>query len=233
MFSALRKRMHVSPATVIASLALVFAITGGAYAASKVLITSTKQISPKVLKALRGNAGVNGVNGAAGANGAPGSGGPQGPAGPGGPQGPQGVRGETGPKGESGKNGTTGFTDTLPSGKTEVGTWAAQYNAKEAGEPLSASVSFPIPLAVPAHAEFVTESTANCPGTVKSPSANRGFLCAYAFGFGEINRKFTAFGNLENLGEPTMTAKFGVLVQFETQEAGLARTFGSWAVTAE
>ena len=53
MFSAIRRRIHFSPATVIATLALVFAMTGGAYAASKFLITSTKQISPKVLKSLR------------------------------------------------------------------------------------------------------------------------------------------------------------------------------------
>jgi hypothetical protein len=39
-------------ADVSVSLALVFAMTGGAYAARKIIITSTKQISPKVLKKL-------------------------------------------------------------------------------------------------------------------------------------------------------------------------------------
>ncbi|HEY5343386.1 MAG TPA: hypothetical protein VIJ66_06970, partial [Solirubrobacteraceae bacterium] len=75
MFSALRKRMHLSPATAIATLALVFAMTGGAYAAKHYLINSTKQISPKVLRALKGKNGKNGLNGANGAAGA------QGPAG--------------------------------------------------------------------------------------------------------------------------------------------------------
>jgi len=46
MFSAMRKRMRVSPTTMIATLALVLAMTGGAYAASRYVITSTKQISP-------------------------------------------------------------------------------------------------------------------------------------------------------------------------------------------
>ncbi len=87
MSSAIRRRMHLSPATVIASLALVFAMTGGAYAASKYVITSTKQIKPSVLALLKKSA-----NGKPGANGAQGPGGGQGPAGaqgPGGAQGPK------------------------------------------------------------------------------------------------------------------------------------------------
>ncbi len=96
MFSAIRRCMHVSPATVIATLALVFAITGGAYAAKKYLITSTKQISPSVLKALQGKTGPAGGNGA------------QGPAGPAGPQGPAGAKGENGVAGTNGTNGTNG-----------------------------------------------------------------------------------------------------------------------------
>ena len=44
-------RGRLSYANVAMTLALVFAMSGGAYAASKYVITSTKQISPKVLKA--------------------------------------------------------------------------------------------------------------------------------------------------------------------------------------
>ncbi|HTD58778.1 MAG TPA: hypothetical protein VK672_07775 [Solirubrobacteraceae bacterium] len=83
MFSALRKRLTY--ANVAMTLALVFAMTGGAYAANKYPITSTKQISPKVLKALKGATGKNGANGANGATGATGPGGPAGANGTGTP----------------------------------------------------------------------------------------------------------------------------------------------------
>lgn len=95
MFSAIRKRFTY--ANVAMTLALVFAMTGGAYAAKHYLITSTKQISPKVLKQLKGAKGANGANGAAGVAGAQG------------PQGPAGVKGETGPKGETGAKGEQGI----------------------------------------------------------------------------------------------------------------------------
>ena len=65
MLSAIRKRLTY--ANVAMTLALVFAMTGGAYAANKYLITSTKQISPKVLKSLKGATGTNGAAGPAGA----------------------------------------------------------------------------------------------------------------------------------------------------------------------
>lgn len=71
-----------SVSSVIALLALFFALGGTAIAAKHYLITSTKQIKPSVLSQLHGH---NGAQGPAGAQGALG---PQGPAGPGGPPGP-------------------------------------------------------------------------------------------------------------------------------------------------
>ncbi len=58
MSGAIRSRMTY--ANVIATLAMVFAMTGGAYAAKKYLITSTKQIKPSVLSQLKGKAGSAG-----------------------------------------------------------------------------------------------------------------------------------------------------------------------------
>lgn len=149
MFSNLGRRFTY--ANVVATLALVFAMSGGALAASKFLITSTKQISPKVLKSLKGKAGTAGPVGKEGSVGKEGPAGKEGKAGaPGAPGGP-GEKGAAGAAGESvtvaaagasecnkeggalvsnatGKatvcNGKTGFTQTLPSNKTETGAWS-------------------------------------------------------------------------------------------------------------
>jgi len=77
-----------SPAMAVALFALFFAMGGGAYAAKHYLITSTKQISPKVLKALKGKAGKTGPAGATG---------PAGPAGAAGAAGAKGDKGDIGP----------------------------------------------------------------------------------------------------------------------------------------
>jgi len=62
-------RRHLNYANVVATLALVFAMSGGALAAKHYLINSTKQINPKVLKKLKGNTGKTGAAGAIGATG--------------------------------------------------------------------------------------------------------------------------------------------------------------------
>jgi hypothetical protein len=90
MFTAIRRCFTY--ANVAMTLALVFAMSGGAYAAKHYLVTSTKQISPKVLRALKGARG------------------PVGPVGPVGPAGPVGVQGLAGPAGAPGKEGPPGVS---------------------------------------------------------------------------------------------------------------------------
>jgi len=86
-------------------------MSGGAYAASHYLITSTKQISPKVLKSLKGANGKNGANGANGPAGPAGAAG-AGTAGAAGPQGPAGTAGTNGTPGAPGTPGTNGTSVT-------------------------------------------------------------------------------------------------------------------------
>jgi hypothetical protein len=171
MFSRIPR--HINPATVMALIALVFAMTGGAYAVknhdnSSPTSPSASTSHPKTsaLAALntplatqsktksKGKPGPRGPAGPKGPTGAAGATGPIGPAGAAGPAGTAGAKGETGPEGKEGKegkagkngtNGTTGFTETLPPEKTETGTWAAQAGAGAALE----SISFTIPLAAP------------------------------------------------------------------------------------
>ena len=74
-----------SPAMIVALLALTLSMGGGvALAAKHYLITSTSQISPKVLTKLKGTQGPQGKQGAQGA------------------QGPQGAKGDAGANGPSG-----------------------------------------------------------------------------------------------------------------------------------
>jgi Collagen triple helix repeat (20 copies) len=96
MFSLIRR--HLSYANIAATLALVFSMSGSALAAKHYLINSTKQINPKVLKALRGNKGTTGPTGTKGEKGTPGE---KGAPGPTGPNGAKGERGEQGPPGEA------------------------------------------------------------------------------------------------------------------------------------
>jgi hypothetical protein len=100
-------------ANVVATLALIFAMTGSAVAATHYLITSSKQISPKVLKELKapgktgasgpaGSAGAQGLQGVQGLQGAAGTNGTDGTNGSKGPPGVQGLEGATGPEGPEG-----------------------------------------------------------------------------------------------------------------------------------
>ncbi len=174
MSSALRK--HITPATILAFVALVFAITGGAFAASgngggspakassstaHATLTASAAKSKAKPKAKAGPRGPAGPKGATGAPGPAGPAGPAGATGPGGAPGPQGpagatgatgAAGATGPAGPAGPKGTNGINgaihpgETLPSGASETGVWFAEDASGASRSP--AVISFPIPLAV-------------------------------------------------------------------------------------
>jgi hypothetical protein len=109
-------RRHLNYANVVATLALLFAMSGGALAANQYLINSTKQINPKVLKRLRGTSGKRGAPGTRGLAGAIGATGGQGPKG-------EGLKGETGGRGPSDvfhAEGKPPLTVSVPAGQYVV-----------------------------------------------------------------------------------------------------------------
>jgi hypothetical protein len=249
MLSAIRKR--VTYGNVAMTVALVFAMSSGAFAAGKFLITSTKQIKPSVLAQLKGKTGP------AGATGAQGPAGPLGPAGPAGAAGTPGAKGETGPEGKEGKagkdgkNGQTGFTETLPSKKTETGFWSfgPLGTTKEPYYQVPIA-SFPIPLASPLGASQVhyinqsgeevlgsafasppvTQPSTECLGTAAKPSAEPGNLCVYAQGV------YAGQSASESIIDPTAgsvpgASTSGAMGVFKATEGTLGT--GTWAVTAE
>jgi hypothetical protein len=244
MLSAIRRR--VTFANVAMTVALVFAMSGGAFAAGKFLITSTKQIKPSVLASLKGKAGAAGANGAqgpAGPAGATGLAGATGPAGAAGTKGETGAEGKEGKVGKEGKAGLPGSPwavgGTLPSGKTETGEWAFGEVEPTTLTILEVPVaSFPIELAAPLNknerAHYIAPngmeinvneeevpSTA-CKGTAEEPSAEPGNLCVYA---GQMHKAETSSASFSPI------SKAGATLRVVAKAGGNGQ--GTWAVTAE
>ncbi len=148
---------------IVAIVALVAALGGGAYAATSNSGKATA--SAKGKPGPRGKTGKTGPAGPAGPVGPAGLTGPAGPKGDPGPKGDTGAQGPIGPQGPVGPKGTSGFTETLPPGKTETGTWSFGYVSAD-GAPVAdffepgvvVPVSFPIPLETgieEGHAHFI------------------------------------------------------------------------------
>jgi collagen triple helix repeat protein len=237
MFSMIRRRITVSG--LIATLALVFAMVGGAWGAGKYIITKTSQIKPSVLKQLKGKTGPTGPAGAPGLNGATG---PAGPTGPEGPKGPEGEPGEEGPAGPSG----TFSTEPLPEGETLTGVWSA---SGPQGTTSLATVSFPIAVSPAPTGEIeyepatplglIFESGAvspdfenfeeHCPGSVTEPQATEGYLCIY-----KSAQTGSSGSPLESTAYEAAT-EFGVTFPISLIGPAGSSEYarGTWAVTAE
>jgi hypothetical protein len=194
MLSWVRRRL--TGTSVAMTIALVIAMTGGAYAASKYVITSTKQIKPSVLKQLQGKAGAKGAQGPAG-TGQPGLAGGTGQPGLAGASGKDGTNGKDGVPGESvtvkavptkvaactehggaefkvgsgtpayACNGQTGFVEKLPAGKTLTGEWSVVGTATAAANAFATSVNFAFPLKTAPTAHFVKAGVTAPPGCGK------------------------------------------------------------------
>jgi hypothetical protein len=208
---------------IVAMIALVAALGGTAFAAAKLNSTQKKEVE-KIAKKFAGKPGAAGANGTNGSPGAAGKDGTNGTNGTNGAPGEAGKPGEsvtnkpvatgnakceerggaefkvgTGTatfacNGKEGSPWTAG--GTLPSGKTETGTWGAAW---ESSATLITPVSFTIPLAAQqcevepgvftehgicdGSAHVIKEgetAPAGCTGgTVAKPSAEPGNLCVY------------------------------------------------------
>lgn len=239
----------------VAILALVLAMVGGAYAAGGLTKAQEKQVT-KIAKKYAGKPGASGANGTNGSNGATGAKGDKGDPGTNGAPGVNGksvkigatapgcvspgvtggktieVEGEASTKqnvcnGKEGSPWTAG--GTLPSKSTEKGTWAVTAPVGPFG-PIYGSISFTIPLAKRATAEYVTSPTLGCPGSPAAPTAEPGFFCVYVQ-FPGLH--FGGFANLEEVNAPTESTKFGDLLVFENEVVGEPESaYGSWAVAA-
>jgi hypothetical protein len=260
MFSTLRTRFGIPG--VISVIALVFALFGGAYAASnsggngKATASAKAKKGPRGPKGATGPAGPAGAQGPAGAKGdagANGSAGSNGATGLTGPTGAKGATGATGPTGTTGATGLSGFTKTLPKGETETGTWSTAVSSTTffaAGDFATAAISFPIPLA----AEGATGSasaftkaqtsaeefgSSGCTGTVANPTAPEGKLCIYTSEQEEINTtpEFEATSPADTSGIAHKYGRSGAILQVSilkgsAEEPAGVQAWGSWAVTA-
>ncbi len=251
MLSAIRSR--ITYVNVVATLVLVFAMTGGAYAAKKYLITSTKQISPSVLKSLQGKAGAAGAAGVAGVAGAQGPAGPAGGKGDTGAAGKEGLAGKDGSPGKQGVTGAKGASGspwtaggTLPSKATETGVWS--YGELPPENESYVPISFPIPLtgelsATQVHyinlagqevVGFNKEVTSTmCTGTAATPAAEPGNLCIYAGVSTAIQPLISSINILKVAGEEEIGASTAGAVIDVSEPENNTYIRGTWAVTAE
>jgi hypothetical protein len=194
---------------VVAVAALVVASTGSAIAAKHYMVSSTRQISPTVLKQLHG------ANGRAGATGQKGATGPQGPA---------------GTAGASGTNGTNGADLTshtpLPSGQSESGLFGA-VGVDASGTTLLATVTYPQPLSAaiaPDHVVEGTTASAHCSGP---GHADPGFLCVYRTSTAAVNFAVSIDTELRVSG----AGRLGVALGYSTTGTS-GDVYGSYTVTA-
>ncbi len=235
----------------VAILALVFAMVGGAWAAAGLNSKQKKEVK-SIAKSFQGTgpAGAAGPAGAKGDNGSNGSNGAKGDKGDTGATGKQGIQGKEGSPWTAG--------GTLPSGKTETGTWTTSVVTTSVIV-FETDISFPIPLANPGGAESAfgftkeeteeieegkTVGTSGCKGTAAEPTAPAGKLCLYT------SSEFVE-GTMEGAPAPQVfspefalgeggAGTYGVsgariagrVLVGEPELPAAVRIWGTWAVTA-
>jgi hypothetical protein len=227
--SSLRHPRRPSASLIVSTIALIVALSGGAYAAVAnpfVARGGTIQgcVKSGVLKVVKAGKPCpkhvtplpfNQL-------------GPQGKQGVQGIQGTEGIQGGQGPKGDQGPPGPKGadFTiaTTLQSGQTETGTYAVTEYTTSAL--MLEAVNFRVPL--PAGTDKIEfrnfTASANCPGPGK---AAHGYLCIYKFSGS------ATFDHVDDLfaGRTDQASATGFVLEFTADSTG-SWSEGTWAVTA-
>jgi hypothetical protein len=222
------KRFRPSPATVIASFALMVALSGVGYAAVVLPANSvgTRQlrnnavVSSKVADhslLLRDFAFGQIPRGPRGSIGPAGAAGPPGPAGPAGPTGPAGS-----------------ISGTLPSGQTLRGSYVAEGTAAAANDVAAGEISFGVQLSSTPNAHFIKtgdSAPSACPGNVASPAASAGNLCIYE-GTNTNVKSNRNYADPVTLSLGGSVRPWGAAVIVRASAIGDFSSAGSWAVTA-
>ncbi len=139
MFKSVRR--HLNPGTIVAIVALVFAMTGGAFAVTSkgggsgpTAVAAKKKSKAKVLRGPAGPRGPEGKQGPAGSEGKQGPAGPQGAAGAKGDTGEKGAPGAPGKNGEPGTDGKGVTVEETASGCSAGGVTVEAEGSKEPHE---------------------------------------------------------------------------------------------------
>lgn len=228
-----RSHKALSFANVTSLLALVFAMSGGAYAITSIRGSSgvvhgcyqkkkgSLRVVPAGKRCAKSERAIvwNRT-------------GPQGSRGLIGQQGPKGDPGQQGPPGNPGGTGPAGpFPTTLPAGKTLTGAYTVEFQATAVNQFAGGAESFQFPLASRPKVNFVAAGSsppAQCPGTVSAPAAASGNLCVYE-GQDFDGGTLTIAGPDNVLSDTAGTT--GFRFEIASTAAGTVIDRGTWAVT--
>jgi hypothetical protein len=210
----------ITYANVVATLALVFAMSGGALAANHYLINSTKQINPKVLKKLKGATGKTGKTGAPGIS-------IQGPTGPTGPKGDKGNPGANGAKGAS-------AYESLPSGQSESGEYAIHTVGVTGGESVEEAATFQMSVSGGIPSEHIVYSSISSPASEHCAGpghAGKGYLCIYSAESSNLEAPTVLNPEVSPVGT-TGAGEHGFLLSWKALTTGNVTDVGTYTVTA-
>ena len=154
----------------------------------------------------------------------------------------------------NGKNGATGFTETLPTGKTETGTWGVEAPITTASTEFPLAISFPIPLAEGGGEEevfFFGENevanqefgTSGCSWEqenvdAKPESTTPGTLCVFEQYQNPNGAQHISLSYFQAPGEGSVngyapSGAYVILAKASAATAAPTYAVGTWAVTAK